>query len=158
MDYSTQRTCLEFGSGDGSAEVFNRAANMYNIVIDSFEFNLMWYNKMKEKYSLHNYRFHYVNGYKNIPFEDLKKNYYDLIFLDHGKEPWGFASRIEVLQKLNSRIFALHNYDVYNRGVCADTLSIGSESFFSEYHSRFNLVRYIEDLPPTLVFITRVNL
>jgi len=145
--FSGDIRCIEFGIGNISSKIFNDfAKNNINFEIDSYEFDLKWYQLIKhETYALKNHRFHYVDKYNKIPYNVLLNNKYDLIFLDQGKDIDGFNNRIYVLNKMinNSKNFMLHNCDLYDINI------------FKKYAEKFNMVFFNDILPPTLLLSRR---
>lgn len=158
FNYEKNVTCLEFGSGDGSSSVFNEYTKKYdNLNVYCYEHDKEWLKNMESKYSSSNYTFNVVD-WNTIDYTELKKNKYDLIFVDQGD----WDARIKTIDELKdcAKYIILHDYCYYNgfRGYeipehekeSALTLNSGS-FFFERYGNNFNLRGEIELFPPTLI-------
>jgi len=147
--------CLEFGTGEGSAEVFHQFANSYdNIQITAYETDSVWLNSTKEKYERPNYNFHYIEDWFDF-LKSFKSNViYDLVFVD--QTPW--EARIETIDTVAnfSKIIMLHDYDYFNKGIFEDIYSVSKGSFFyQKYNEQFELINYYDMLPPTLIMYNK---
>ncbi|CAB4130326.1 hypothetical protein UFOVP117_368 [uncultured Caudovirales phage] len=157
MDYSKPIKCLEFGSGIGSSSIFNEFCKINeNLNVTSFESDLSWLKEMESKYSLNNYKFKEVN-WTDFNYEDLKKEQYDLIFVDQGD----WDARIITIDELknNSTYFILHDYCYYNGFRGYDTSdnnmienSVDEGTYFHDrYSNYFDLTPKKDLFPPTLI-------
>lgn len=144
---------LEFGVGDGSSLLFHEFAYKNpNVNIKAFETDKLWIDQTKEKYSLSNYEFIFIDNWDTFLIEDnFKEDNYDLIFID--QSPW--EARVKTMDLLidKSKITILHDYDFFNKGYIEDIFDFGENSFFKKYISKNILLSgFHEELPPTLVF------
>lgn len=144
--------CLEFGTGNGSSSLFKNFADIHpNSQIRAFESDYQWFISMSSKYQSQNYKFHYVFDWTHYLDQKKFNNIYDLVFID--QKPW--EARIKTIEKLHDRvkIFILHDYDFYNKGVYdKDIYSIGNGSFFHQKFSKnFTMESHFKILPPTLI-------
>lgn len=158
FNYNNIIKCLEFGTGDGSSSIFNEyCLKEKNLIVSGYEHDLNWLNITNNKYSLNNYKFNHVD-WDNIDYSNLKKDTYDLVFVDQGD----WDARINTIDNLinNSKNIILHDYCYYNgfRGYeIPDNekekyLTISKGSFFYEkYNENFELIAKIELFPPTLI-------
>ena len=150
LDYSKPVRCLEFGAGHGSSPIFKRfAEENANLVVDSYEGDPTWFNKVSREYSLQNYRFHYVPSWDDL-FSSYPRLEYNLVFVD--QTPW--EARIQTIDWLREsvKIFILHDYCYYNKGVIDDINSVGPGSFFyDKYAGDFVLDAKTDLYPPTLI-------
>lgn len=168
FDYSKPVRCLEFGTGDGSAEVFKDFTSKYsNLHVEVFETDRGWLDNMTEKYQAANYKFNFVDNWADV-LKTLVTGVYDLAFVDSGT----WDSRIEIIDAMkdNCRYIILHDYDYYNvshynapllpldvlydklKELGIDISSCDETSFFAKYLNDFNLTSYADVKPPTLVF------
>lgn len=146
---------LELGVGDGSSELFHKFAQLSeNISIIGIETNLIWANKIKQKYQLNNYDIRHIESWNIDIYQIINNKFYDLIFID--QSPW--SARIESLDyftKINGFSTAiLHDYDFYNSAKYK--YSYDNNSYFVKYLNNYNLIGYYSNLPPTLI-IKRKN-
>lgn len=158
LDFNNPIKCLEFGSGDGSSVIFNEYAKKYNnMTINCFEHDGKWLNTMKDKYSTQNYNFNLVD-WSNFDYTELKKDSYDLIFVDQGD----WDARITTIDELrdNVKYIILHDYCYYNgfRGFSIpesekeSALSVNEGTFFHKnYSDDFEIISEIDLFPPTLI-------
>jgi hypothetical protein len=156
FDYTQKINCLEFGSGEGSSSIFYKFVSQNkNLQVTCFEHDESWMNQMKQKYQSENYIFNLVE-WKTINYEDIKKEHYDLVFVDQGD----WDARITTIDELkkNTKIFILHDYCYYNGFVggmnpSSDMSynSVDENSFFSKYLDEFDLIPITNLFPPTLV-------
>jgi hypothetical protein len=151
LNYNEKITCLEFGTGDGSAVLFKEYSDKYpNMVVVAYESDKEWLDNTRVKYSNKNYTFKDVESWDGLLVDENFKDTYDLVFVDQAP----FEARIQTIDfiKNKSKIIVLHDYDFYNKGVCSDIFSVSNGSFFYEKYSQdFDLIPYYELLPPTLV-------
>lgn len=157
LDYSKPVTCLEFGTGEGSAVIFKEFTDKYpNLKVLSYESDSYWLSLIKDKYESANYNFFSVDSWQNF-LEGFKfENFYDLVFVDQA--PW--EARILSIDfiKSFSKVIILHDYDYFNKGVCEDIYSTAKGSFFySKYSKHFLFETYYSELPPTLVMTNKKN-
>jgi len=151
LDYSKPALVLEFGTGDGSASVFQSFALKYpNLRIKSFETDFIWMQNTYQKYNADNYHFYHVDSWDKY-FQNHEFNEsYDLVFVD--SSPWD--SRLQAIDavKTNAKVIILHDYDWFNKGVIDDIKSVSEGSFYhTKYASEFNLKGYTELYPETLI-------
>jgi hypothetical protein len=143
--------CLEFGTGDGSALIFEEYAKLNeNVSITSYDSDFQWLEVTKEKYALDNYKFIHINNWNEFFLQTEFNDIYDLIFVD--QSPWD--ARIQTIDflKNKSKIIILHDFDYFNIGVCDDRYSVKEGSFFhTKYANDFELFAFNDQLPPTLI-------
>jgi hypothetical protein len=155
LDYTNKIVCLEFGVGDGSSPIFKNFLKKHeNLMVHSYENNRSWYKRVSRKYSTPNYFFHYAPSWDLLWGEGGFNGIYDLVFVD--QSPW--EARIETIEQLkgNTRLFILHDYCYYNKGVVDDIFSVGEGSFFYEkFHDDFALEGDNDKYPPTLMLRNR---
>lgn len=154
LNYNEEINILEFGTGDGSAEIlFEYAKNYPNLNINAFDNDTNWLSSMKEKYNLPNYTFEFVNDWSFMldNYNFLKK--YDLIFIDQA--PW--EARILTLEKMSEKAstIIIHDYDFFNKGVIDNIYDVGVNSFFGKYNENFILEGNNNMLPPTLILTNK---
>lgn len=153
FDYSKNVNILEFGTGEGSGEVFHQFASLYsNLNIQSFDNDITWLNTMKNKYQLPNYNFTQVESWKELFDTYNFSSSYDLIFVD--QSPW--EARIMSLDFLKGKYQTaiLHDYDYYNKGITPPNKIYDTDesSYFAKYLDAYTLQGYHSTLPPTLTF------
>lgn len=155
FDYTNTIKCLEFGTGDGSAVIFKELTDKYeNLSVTSYESDFNWLTETKNKYENNNYNFIYTESWDDLLNEENFNDVYDLVFVD--QSPWEVRIKTIDLLKNKTKVLILHDFDFYNKGVCDDIFSIGSESFFhKKYNDVFTMVTHIEQLPPTLIMINK---
>lgn len=150
LNYSRPVKCLEFGAGDGSASVFRGfLMDNPNLYVDAFDTSLDWSDQMTRDYSHPNYRFFYIaDGFGFLNTEYFKE-VYDIVFVDQSP----FDARIQTIDALaeKTKVFILHDYDYFNKGVTENIFSVGSDSFFAKYAKDFTLEPHCMILPPTLI-------
>jgi hypothetical protein len=158
FDYKKKIKCLEFGSGDGSSIIFNEYCKKYkNLTTSCYEHDVEWLASMKTKYELDNYSFNVVD-WNTIDYTELKKQKYDLIFVDQGD----WDARITTIDSLKecAKYIILHDYCYYNgfRGheipnnQKESALTIAPGSFFhNKYGSDFYISCETDLFPPTLI-------
>lgn len=154
LDYTKEVNILEFGTGDGSAEILFEYAKKYpNLKIKAFDNDKDWLSSMMNKYSLPNYVFEFVNDWDDMlnSYNFLEK--YDLLFIDQA--PW--EARISTLNKLGefSSVVIIHDYDYYNKGITPQIYNVGVGSFFEKYNNKFTLEGNHNKLPPTLILTNK---
>lgn len=151
LNYNNKVTCIEFGTGDGSALLFSEYAEKYeNMKIISYEPDLEWLEITKKKYQKENYIFNMVNSWDELLIDENFQEVYDLVFVD--QSPWDARIKSIDFIKSKSRIIVLHDYDFYNKGVCDEIYSVNEGSFFhKKYSNDFDFTTYHNLLPPTLV-------
>jgi hypothetical protein len=152
MDYNNPVIVLEFGTGDGSASIFQSFAKRYpNLRIDSYETDFEWLRSTFEKYNVSNYNFYHMDTWDNFPeFNEI----YSLVFVD--QSPWD--ARIETIERLKgqTKIFILHDYDYFNKGVIEDINSVSEGSFYmTKWGKEFILEGNCELYPGTLIMRKR---
>ena len=153
---------LEFGTGNGSAEIFYQYCKQYpTFKVTAFDNSLDWLNQMKNSFELENYNFNLTTEWETTLKEIDYNKKYDLVFVDQA--PW--SARIETIDFLrdkNVNTIILHDYDQYNFNDCngckakleADYLSIGIGSFFERFMDYFDMESYYDNKPnwpPTLI-------
>lgn len=147
--------CLEFGTGEGSAEIFSQFTNTHdNLSVTAYESDLIWLNSIKEKYERPNYNFYHIEDWFDFLKSFKPDTIYDLVFVD--QTPW--EARLETINTVAnfSKIIILHDYDYFNKGVCDDIYSVSKDSFFyRQYNNQFKLVNYYSILPPTLIMYNK---
>ena len=140
---------LEFGTGEGSAPIFNNHAKLNSShKIIAYESDIIFYNNTKAKYELSNYTF--VNA--DAPTE-TDETVYDLIFIDQA--PW--KARIDSLNvfKDYAKTIIVHDYDFFNEGY--HDCSVEENSWwYDTYGKEFKLKGFSKPSvnpwwPPTLV-------
>ena len=102
--------CLEFGTGDGSASIFNKfAIKNKNILISAYDSDKTWLEETAKKYSSVNYNFYHVDSWDSILNKNLFGDTYDLVFVD--QSPW--EARIKTIDIFlnKTNIIILHDYD-----------------------------------------------
>jgi hypothetical protein len=154
LDYNNEVNILEFGTGDGSAEILFEYAKKYpNLKIKAFDNNIDWLTSMKERYELPNYSFEFVSDWNSMLDSYNFLNKYDLLFIDQA--PW--EARILTLNKLgeNSSVVIIHDYDYYNKEITSQIYSVGVGSFFEKYNNKFTLEGNHSMLPPTLILTNK---
>lgn len=154
LDYSKPVKCLEFGTGDGSALLFNSFAKKNkNMLVNSYDNDSLWVKKTAENYALDNYVFSHVDNWDSILTEESFKDAYDLVFID--QSPW--EARIKTIDILldKAKVIILHDYDYFNKNFCEDIYSVGEGSFFQKYSNKFHIVGEKELMPPTLIMIKK---
>ena len=152
IDFSKPVNCLEFGTGDGSALVFNEFAKKHpNLFIKSYDNDKNWLYSTKEKYGLLNYEFNYVDNWSDLLKDsNFEKSIYDIVFVDQA--PWEARIGTIELLKNKAKIIILHDYDFFNTGKCQNVYSVGEESFFRKlFDIKYHLYGNYDTLPPTLV-------
>jgi len=151
LDYSKPITVLEFGTGDGSASIFQYFANMYpNLMVESYETDFIWLQKMFAKYPAHNYHFHLTESWDILFKEEPFNKIYDLAFVDAGPD---FDARIKIIDfiKDSLKVIVLHDYDFYNKGIMEDHYFTGKGSFFGDRYSDEFILQGNNEYPGTLV-------
>jgi hypothetical protein len=147
----TKIICLELGTGDGSALIFEEyAKSNKNIKIMAYESDYEWLNKTRETYGLDNYIFTHIDNWDEFLSQNNFNEIYDLVFVD--QTPW--EARIKSIDTLKdkSKTIILHDFDFFNIGVCEDVYSVKEGSYFhTKYGKDFELIAHYEQLPPTLV-------
>ena len=154
LDYNKEVNILEFGTGDGSAEVLFEYAKKYpNLKIKAFDNNMDWVTSMKGKYELINYVFEFVSDWNHMLNSYSFLDKYDLLFIDQA--PW--EARILTLNRLGeiSSVVIIHDYDYYNIGVTSQIYNVGVGSFFEKYNNKFILEGNRSKLPPTLILTNK---
>ena len=87
LNKNIKTNCLELGTGEGSALIFEEYAKTNeNVKISSYDTDFFWLNKTSEKYSLKNYIFTYINDWDSFLNKNIFEDKYDLIFIDQA--PW----------------------------------------------------------------------
>jgi hypothetical protein len=146
--------CIEFGTGDGSAEIFEKFAKEYQkIEITSFESDASWLKTVKEKYERDNYSFHQVENWSKFLDSYQPDGIYDLIFVD--QSPW--EARIDTINKMldYSKVIILHDYDYYNKNSKNPYVNDDDSFFKQNYGDKCEIVSYYDILPPTLVMYNK---
>lgn len=143
-------TILELGIGDGSSLLMNtHCKQKKECAVLAFETDKKWHDTMKEKYSLSNYSFHYLESWSHIS-KHLQHDFYDLVFVDQA--PW--EARIECIDLLKSKtsVFIVHDYDYYNTIHGLGKYDCGDDSWWGQtYSDEFLLTGHHQSLPPTLI-------
>jgi len=150
LDYSKPVKCLEFGTGDGSALLFNSFAKTHkNMLVNSYDNDSLWVKKTTENYALDNYIFSHIDSWDSILTDESFKDVYDLVFVDQA--PW--EARIKTIELFldKAKVIILHDYDYFNQNFCEDISSVGEGSVFHKYSNKFHIVGEKEFLPPTLI-------
>ncbi len=152
FNYDNKINILEFGVGEGSSEIFFEYANKYpNLNVCAFDNEFNWFNSMKDKYELPNYKFNFVESWDTLFSEYKFMKTYDLVFVD--QSPW--EARITTLDILKGyyQNAILHDYDFYNKGIVSpeDIYNVNEATFFSRYLDSYELHGYNSTLPPTLL-------
>lgn len=163
LNLESEVNILEFGTGNGSAEIFYEYCKQYSYFkVTAFDNSLDWVNQMKNSFELENYNFNLSTDWIST-LEDINYNKkYDLVFVDQA--PW--SARIETIDYLkdkNVNTIILHDYDQYNYNDCngckaqleGDYFSVGVGSFFERFMKYFIMESYNDNKPnwpPTLVF------
>jgi hypothetical protein len=150
LDYSKPVIVLEFGTGDGSASILQSFAKRYpNLRIDSYETDYSWLQSTFAKYAVGNYHFHHVDSWEGF-FQKAEFNEtYDLVFVD--QSPW--EARIDTIESLKgkTKVFVVHDYDFYNKGVMDDLYFVGEGSFFGSKFGNDFILQGNNEYPGTLV-------
>ena len=151
LDYSKVVRCLEFGAGDGSASVFRGfMIDNPNLSVWAFDTSQDWKDQMTRDYSHPNYEISLVLDwdvvYSNV---FLAHQPYDLVFIDQSP----FEARVKTIDALKdiTRVFVLHDYDYFNKGITENIFSVSGDSFFAKYAEKFILEPHYMILPPTLI-------
>jgi 16S rRNA A1518/A1519 N6-dimethyltransferase RsmA/KsgA/DIM1 with predicted DNA glycosylase/AP lyase activity len=155
LDLSKPVTVMEFGTGDGSAVVFEEYTKKYpELKVISYEADASWHSAMSEKYSSSQYTFNHVQDWNTLLVPENFTETYEFIFVDQA--PWEARTNTINLLKDKCKTIMLHDYDFYNDGFVSDTKSVEPGSFFhNEYGNDFELIPEIEFYPPTLVMINK---
>ena len=151
LNKNIKTNCLELGTGEGSALIFEEYAKTNeNLKISSYDTDFFWLNKTSEKYSLKNYIFTYINDWDSFLNKNIFEDKYDLIFIDQA--PWEARIKSIDFLKDRSKVIILHDFDYFNIGICENIYSVKEDSFFyKKYGKDFELIASCEELPPTLV-------
>lgn len=150
LDYSKPVIVLEFGTGDGSASILHSFAKRYpNLKIESYESNFNWLQSTFHKYGTDNYHFHYVDSWDEFLEKTEFNEVYDLVFVDH--DPFELRIKTIDILKDKTKIFVLHDYDFYNKGIMADHYCITEGSFFGDRYSNEFILQGNNEYPGTLV-------
>jgi hypothetical protein len=150
LDYSNPVIALEFGVGDGSSSVFKSFAKRFpNLWVEAYETELVWVRDMATKYTVDNYRFHHVDTWDGFLDTHLFDKVYDLVFVD--QSPW--EARIKTIDTLKNKtkVFVLHDYDYYNKGVINDLYCVASGSFFGDRYGDDFILQGNNEYPGTLI-------
>jgi len=151
--------CLEFGPGEGSSSVFSEfALKNPQSKIAAFDNKYEWHTSMSSKYKTENYSFSFVSDWNDYLSRKEFNDIYDLIFVD--QSPW--EARIQTIKrfKVRGKVFILHDYDFYNKGVYdKDIFSVGEGTFFyKHFNDDFVMEPHFGILPPTLVLRNKKSL
>lgn len=150
LDYSKPVIVLEFGTGDGSASILQSFAHRYpNLRIESFETDLSWLQSTYSKYCTDNYHFNHVDSWESYLKESMFEEVYDLVFVD--QSPW--EARIQTINTLKdkTKVFIVHDYDYYNKGVMDDLYCVSEGSFFGDKYSKEFILQGNNEYPGTLI-------
>lgn len=168
FDYNKEVLCLELGTGHGSALVFNEYLKKHkNLKVIAYEDNQEWLKMTKEKYQTKNYVFNYIDSWSTFDYSELKRQKFDLIFVDHMvyNNKWQERKNSVDELKQTTDIIIVHDYDYFNKKMAEqgynltnrmeqepNIYSVSENTFwFDNYGSEFNLLGYKSELPPTLV-------
>ena len=151
LDYTNPALVLEFGTGDGSASILQSFALKYpNLRIESYEDNFNWMQNTYIKYSADNYHFHHVDSWDSFFEREVFNEVYDLVFVD--SSPW--ESRIKAIDAVKNRtkVFMIHDYNYYNRGVMEDLYCVTEGSFFYDRYGKDFILQCKIDCPDYLEY------
>jgi len=173
LDFTKTVRCVEFGSGDGSGEVFKQFTERYpNLKVVCLESDREWFNRTSVKYQSNNYRYKFVENWTNTIKSISPEEVFDLAFIDNGPT---WDTRIQILEQIKNQCkhIIIHDYDYYNKGHMGladglnleyyeayrntehDIYSVGANSFFGKYAKNFILEAHSTELPPTLVLTNK---
>lgn len=148
---SKKSVVLELGVGNGSSPLmYEFCKNNPKATVISFETDAQWFDQMFEKYGdLPNYIFNLISDWNDLP-EHLNKTTYDLVFVD--QSPWEARIQSIELLKNKTKVFIVHDYDYYNKGI-TDEIYVNDENSWwgKTYGEQFTLEDNYEILPPTLI-------
>ena len=162
FDYTRPVHCLELGTGDGSALIFNQyIKNNKNLFVTAYEDNHKWLEKTQNKYEIPNYSFNKIENWSTFNYDLVKDKVYDLIFVDHMVSDKKWQERINSVENLKNhgKYIIVHDYDYYNKKIAghgygknSNIYSVQKNSFwYDRYAGDFELTGHKEKLPPTLI-------
>jgi hypothetical protein len=155
LDRQDAVTCLELGVGHGSSPIFKRfVKKSWNMKVIAYESDEKWLEVVRSQYATNDYILNFIPSWDGFYQPERYPGPYDLVFVD--QSPW--EARIQSMERLmdKTKVFILHDYDYYNKGVIDDIYSVGEGSFFYEkFNDDFILEAKTEFLPPTLILRNR---
>ena len=105
---------------------------------------------MLDRYKTNNYFFYYVNSWNDLFQENAFDEIYDLVFVD--QSPWEARTLTMERLKNKTKLFILHDYDYFNKGILGDPNIINEGSFYyKNFTDDFYIEAYHEILPGTLI-------
>lgn len=132
---------LELGCGDGSSPFFKHVQAEMDLEIFTFENNLEWYQKQKEKHGSEKYTFNYIDNWDEVTPKSFNDEIFDFVFID--QSPWEARIKSAITFKDHARYIAIHDYDYYMREL--RDLNEKIEDNFKEK------ILYYDIHPPTLL-------
>ena len=148
LDYTKSVTCIEFGVGYGSSEIFNEYCLKYpNLTTYAYETDRVWYDEIALKFQNKNYIFQHLDNWDILDYDALPS--VDVSFID--QSPW--EARIKSLDNMafKSQHILIHDYDYFNKGIVDDIFDVSEKSFLGKYINHFNIHAYYKELPPTVI-------